>query len=86
VPLFDEQMCRKPHDPDWGFSNAYFGNLTLGQRVLQMRKLQAVVSGHTHVERQASIGRRAVPVSVLGSDYNAPVYTVIDSATLDSNG
>src|SRR5258708_649 len=30
VPLFEEQMLRKPNDFDWGFSNAYFGNLTLG--------------------------------------------------------
>ncbi len=32
VPLFEEQMCRKPHDLHWGLSNAYFSNLTLGQR------------------------------------------------------
>jgi predicted phosphohydrolase len=92
VPLFDEQMLRKPHDPHWGFSNAYFGNLTLGQQVLQMSKVRAVVSGHTHIEREGQVKRpgasegHAVSVSVLGSDYYAPVYLVIDSATLGSNG
>jgi hypothetical protein len=41
-------MLRKPDDFDWGFSNAYFGNLTLGRQVLETsKKVQAVVSGHT---------------------------------------
>jgi predicted phosphohydrolase len=82
VPLFEEQMCRKPHDPDWGLSNAYFGNLTLGQRVLKMSKVRAVVSGHTHVGRKGQVRHPGFPedhalaVSVLGSDYHAPVYSV----------
>jgi predicted phosphohydrolase len=88
VPLFEEQMCRKPHDLHWGFSNAYFGNLTLGQQVLKMNKVQAVVSGHTHIGLRGQVKRagfpegHALPVSVLGSDYHAPVYEVIDTATL----
>jgi predicted phosphodiesterase len=85
VPLFEEQMCRKPHDFHWGLSNAYFGNLTLGQQVLEMSKVQAVVSGHTHVGVQGQVqrpGSRALPVSVLSSDYDVPVYSVIDTATL----
>ena len=88
VPLFEEQMLRKPHDPEWGFSNAYFGNLTLGQEVLKMSKVQAVISGHTHIELKGQVKRsglpegHTLPVSVLGCDYHAPVYSVIDSATL----
>jgi hypothetical protein len=89
VPLFEEQMLRKPDDPDWGFSNAYFGNLTLGQRVLKMSsKVQAVVSGHTHVKREGLVkragllGEQGIVVSVLGSDYYAPLYSVIDSTIL----
>ncbi len=46
-------MLRKPDDFDWGFSNAYFGNLTLGRQVLETsKKVQAVVSGHTHIGMQ----------------------------------
>lgn len=83
VPLFDVQMARKPADPRWGFSNAYFGNLTLGQRILQSNKLRVVVSGHTHVGRDGLVTRphapdlSPIPVSVLASDYNNPVYQVI---------
>jgi 3',5'-cyclic AMP phosphodiesterase CpdA len=87
VPLFDTQMSRRPHDTRWGFSNAYFGNLTLGKRLLGLRKLRAVVSGHTHVGRKGRVVRPtlgnlpdlpALPVSVLPSDYYAPVYEVLE--------
>lgn len=92
VPLFEEQMCRKPYDPHWGLSNAYFGNMTLGQQVLKMSKVQAVVSGHTHIGLKGQVRRPDFPeghplsVSVLGSDYHAPVYSVIDIATLEGDG
>lgn len=83
VPLFDVQMARKPADQRWGFSNAYFGNLTLGQRILQSKKLRTVLSGHTHVGRNGTVTRPdmpdlpPIPVSVLASDYNHPVYQVL---------
>lgn len=83
VPLFDVQMARKPADPRWGFSNAYFGNLTLGHRILQSNKLRVVVSGHTHVGRNGLVTRPDVSnlppisVSVLASDYNNPAYQVL---------
>jgi 3',5'-cyclic AMP phosphodiesterase CpdA len=81
VPLFDVQMLRKPYDARWGFSNAYFGNLTLGKRLLGFRKVRAVVSGHTHVGRQGEVARPPLadlPVSVLPSDYGAPVCAILD--------
>jgi hypothetical protein len=31
VPLLECQMSHKPGGIDWGFSNAYFSNLTLGR-------------------------------------------------------
>lgn len=84
LPLFEEQMCRKPHDFDWGFSNAYFGNLTLGRQVLEKKKVQAVISGHTHIGMQGKVKRSGfkgsfLPVSVLASDYYAPTYLVINA-------
>ena len=91
VPLIEEQMYRIADDPDWGFSNAYFGNLTLGQRVLEMSKVRVVVSGHTHVGRECQIKRSRFPqepavlVSVLACDYHAPLYTMIDTARLENN-
>lgn len=83
VPLVEEQMCRKPGDKRWGTSNAYFGNLTLGRRVLACPKVAAIVSGHTHIGRDATIPHPAAPgrevhVSVVPSEYGNPAYIVVD--------
>jgi predicted phosphohydrolase len=75
VPLLECQMCRRPDNLDWSFSNAYFGNLTLGAKVLQRRKVTHIISGHTHVERQGTEARadgRLVEARVLASDYGDP--------------
>jgi 3',5'-cyclic AMP phosphodiesterase CpdA len=75
VPLLEEQMCRKPDNAEWAFSNAYFGNLTLGRRVLDYPKVSHIISGHTHVGRQANVNRRAgspVEAIVIASDYEKP--------------
>jgi predicted MPP superfamily phosphohydrolase len=77
VPVLEEQMCRKPDNPEWAFSSAYFGNLTLGRRVLEHTKVSHIVSGHTHVGRQARIerpGARPVEAVVLASDYENPAW------------
>ncbi len=76
VPLLEEQMERRPHDPTWGLCNAYFGNLTLGRRVTAFRKVRAVVSGHTHAGRRAKRG--AIDIRVVDSDYGAPSYESIE--------
>jgi hypothetical protein len=88
VPLFEPQVPRKPGDLRWGMSNAYFGNLALGRRVLAARKVCAVVSGHTHAGRSALLPRPQVPdapaiaLSVVPSDYGAPAYLTLESSTL----
>lgn len=74
VPLYEEQMARRPHDLNWTFGNTYFGNLALGERLLAAGKLSCVISGHTHVPR---LGRRMragepLPVWVIDSDYHKP--------------
>jgi 3',5'-cyclic AMP phosphodiesterase CpdA len=84
VPLLECQMCRDSGNPDWAFSNAYFGNMTLGAEVLRRRKVTHVVSGHTHVARQgrarAEDGRE-VAACVIDSDYGAPGWVGL---TLDA--
>jgi hypothetical protein len=77
VPIVEEQMHRDPSDPRWAFSNAYFGNLTLGRKVLAHRKVSHIVSGHTHRGKQGAIKRTdgpAVETHVLASDYEKPVW------------
>jgi hypothetical protein len=84
VPIFDAQMCRKPLDRVWGFSNAYFGNLTLGNRLRDIAKLRLVVSGHTHIGRKGQVQREGDPtkapiaVEVIPSDYGHPAFEVYD--------
>jgi predicted phosphohydrolase len=77
VPLVEEQMHRQPDDRSWAFSNAYFGNLTLGDRVLTRSKVSHIISGHTHVGKKALIQRPTAPpvqTHVLASDYENPVW------------
>jgi hypothetical protein len=77
MPLFEGQMCRRPENHDWAFSNAYFGNLTLGQKVLARRKVTHVLSGHTHIGRDCQIARpdgAPIEAHVLPSDYEKPAW------------
>ncbi len=77
VPLVEEQMCRAPNNRDWAFSNAYFGNLTLGQKVLARPKVTHLLSGHTHVGRECRLDRPGlgpVEVRVLPSEYENPAW------------
>ncbi|HTU18662.1 MAG TPA: metallophosphoesterase [Gemmataceae bacterium] len=77
VPIVEQQMHRDASDPRWAFSNAYFGNLTLGRKVLAHRKVSHIVSGHTHRGKQGTIERTdapAVEVYVLASDYEKPAW------------
>lgn len=83
VPVFREQLIIKADVPRWGYGNAFFGNLTLGERLRGMRKLRAVVSGHTHIGVKATTAHGAgpLPVWVTTSDFHKPSYVVYDSAT-----
>jgi 3',5'-cyclic AMP phosphodiesterase CpdA len=86
VPLLEEQMHRQPDNPEWAFSNAYFGNLTLGRHVLARPKVSHVISGHTHVGRTARVPRPSGPpveAHVLPCDYEKPAWM---SLTFDAEG
>jgi hypothetical protein len=61
VPLFAEQLFRKPWDRGWEISNGFFGNLTLGRRVAAFGKVVGVVSGHTHIPRKGTVSRAGAP-------------------------
>jgi predicted phosphohydrolase len=77
VPLVECQMCRDSGNRDWGFTNAYFGNFTLGNQVLARRKVSHIISGHTHVERRGRVARadaRSVEAIVIPSHYNTPSW------------
>ena len=79
VPLFREQIINRTEIPNWGYGNAFFGNLTLGARVRRSPKLRAVVSGHTHIGRRETLADdRATPVWVVPSDFHAPRYVVYE--------
>jgi len=77
MPLVEGQMARDPGNRDWAFSNAYFGNLTLGRKVLAHRKVTHIISGHTHVARECQVTRPDAPpvqARVLPSDYERPAW------------
>jgi hypothetical protein len=83
VPVFREQLVIKPDIPKWGYGNAFFGNLTLGERLRGMKKLRAVVSGHTHIGVQVTTAHETEPLPawVTSSDFHKPTYVVYDSET-----
>jgi hypothetical protein len=75
VPIVEGQMWRIPDNRDWAFSNAYFGNFTLGRKVLAHPKVSHIVSGHTHVGRECRVERPGAPpveARVVPSDYEEP--------------
>ncbi|MGH7227038.1 MAG: metallophosphoesterase [Gemmataceae bacterium] len=89
VPIVEEQMHRNSSDPRWAFSNAYFGNLTLGRKVLAHRKVSHIISGHTHIGKHNAIERTdgpAVEVHVLASDYEKPAWLGLDIKMDASSG
>lgn len=79
-PLFEGQVKRKPKDFKWGFSNAYYGNLTFGEIVLHHGKVTHVISGHSHAGMESSIEIDNHPVRLvtLDSQYNDPIYLLLD--------
>ncbi len=77
VPLLECQMCRDSGNPRWAFTNAYFGNLTLGEKVLARKKVSHVISGHTHVGRRQTLtlaDGRCLQAHVLDSHYGRPTW------------
>ncbi len=84
VPPFEANMLRKPGDFAWNFSNAYFGNFTLGRAIAACPKVSHVVSGHTHVGAswRAPGAAGEILSSVVDSDYGRPATVELN---LDAN-
>ncbi|MGF1505542.1 MAG: metallophosphoesterase [Anaerolineae bacterium] len=84
VPLFDGTQRYEEDGSNRIIANAYYANLTLGQRVLTYPKVRMAVSGHVHVERQLSVSRNGsapLPVYTNPSDYGNPAALLIDTET-----
>ena len=79
-PIYEKQIRRKPGNFKWGFSNAYYGNLTFGKMAEEFDKITHVVSGHTHAGADGieEINGRSVRVVTLDSQYDDPVFLVLD--------
>jgi len=79
-PIFEEQIKRKPGNFKWGFSNAYYGNLTFGEIVKEFSKVKWAVAGHTHagMEGSVDVSGRLIRVVTLDSQYNDPIFETIE--------
>ena len=83
VPILECQIPRRPNDRNWGFSNAYFGNLTLGNEVLKRRKVTLVISGHTHLAKDDFVktsDSRAIRGMVVPHRLNQPGWIGLEIA------
>jgi len=79
-PIFEQQIRRKPGNFKWGFSNAYYGNFTLGRIASEFNKVTHAVAGHTHagMEAMIDINGRPVRTITLNSQYDDPLFVVLD--------
>lgn len=75
MPVFMQQMRMELA------GNAYFGNLTLGDRIAGFPKVRWVVSGHTHRLACRTVLRDGPDIlaAVVPSNYGEPGFVVIDT-------
>jgi 3',5'-cyclic AMP phosphodiesterase CpdA len=87
VPPFAEAITRLPGNVAWNAGNAYFYNLTLGRRIIKYPKVTRVVSGHTHIGKDATIisPHGTLDFHVIDSDYGSPVYLTFDYPNSEYN-
>ena len=82
VPIFDNQIDRRPEDENWTLGNPFFGHLTLGEQVAKFSKVRWVVSGHTHVGMNGVVEREGmapIATAVIDSDYYHPRHVIVDT-------
>ncbi|MEJ2210962.1 MAG: metallophosphoesterase [Anaerolineae bacterium] len=83
VPPFRESLVAAPARegaPEGDPASAYYGNLTLGRRIVTCPKVTHVVSGHTHHGGHWRIAtdHGFIESYVVGSDYGQPACLVLD--------
>lgn len=79
VPCVEQQITRRPSDYAWAIGTPYFGNISHQEIIFGCNKVRWIVSGHSHQEVSADLGR--VQIFNLGSDYRNPAYKVIEIQT-----
>jgi len=74
MPVFRQQMRLED-------GNAYYGNLTLGDRIAKFRKVKWVVSGHTHSGLYRTVLRDGPDIlaAVVPSVYGRPGFVIVDT-------
>jgi Icc-related predicted phosphoesterase len=83
VPLF-EGCVRYLDGVEEVVANAYYGNLTLGARLVNFPKLRMALAGHIHRERYVVVDRGGLPplpVYTNPSDYGTPAALLVDTDT-----
>ncbi len=81
MPTFEEQMERRPHNPEWAAGAPYFGHLTMGSEIAAFPKVRRAIGGHTHIGKADVVERPAHPpigVAVVSSDYLRPRWITVD--------
>jgi hypothetical protein len=62
---FSAQLVRRP-SPTWQFAQAFMGSAALGEMLLADRRIELVISGHTHRPSDQRVGHLRAVVSPLG--------------------
>jgi hypothetical protein len=84
VPMFDGLQRYEEDGTNRIIANAYYANVTLGQRVLSYPKVRMALSGHVHVQRHLMIDRNGsapLPVYTNPSEYGLPSALIVDTDT-----
>lgn len=64
MPIFDVAIPQYPQSEVWSLLRAYMGNLTIGDRVQEHRKVRHVVSGHVHRRGRWQVTGAGGPIDV----------------------
>lgn len=81
VPCMPCQITRKPFNWHWSCSTAYFGNLSHTETLMKCSKIKFILSGHSHQDNRNLItfnDEQVVEIITLGSDYQKPLFKIIE--------
>ncbi|NWF78491.1 MAG: metallophosphoesterase [Chloroflexi bacterium] len=80
MPIVTPAVPHYPQHTHFSLLRAYLGNFTLGELVLDQRKVRHIVSGHLHRPGSWTIAGPHGPVTchVVGTGPGAPHYTILE--------